>query len=1145
MQMEIITGGAGSGKSSLLYTRIKENLAENPDSRAILIVPEQFSFTAEKTIIDTLGGTGINRVEVITFSRLIKRYFSHDNSLLPSGKIMLIQNAAKKASEDNIFYMSSSRTGFISELSDLFSELKRYSVYPEDFDGLDIENAHTSKKLSSVNELYKSYTKSISERFFDSDDEMALFADIAENSDIFGNTFFYIDDYSDFIPTHYRVIEAFLKRSRAVFLTLCIDEAFLSDLFLPVIKTRNRLFSICERNGIPYNSVKLSKGCDYIKAKDIRHLIENWDEKTRYPKRCDNISVFNSLDIYSEVEHTAASIISLVRDNGLRFRDIGIICGDMEHYLHIMTSVFADFGIPFFTDEKLSVAMHPVAKTVLSLFEILKENWSYQSVFDFLRTGYIYTKNEDTIKAISQEDIDLLENYVLTYGIKGKKAWFSEWTENGGTAFDEVTDSHFQEEFDLDSLNSIRISIIKPFEHFLEKKGRTAASIAAAVYGFMCDINLYDGLLSECAKFDSLGKRDESEQFKQVWNSVIETLDQLVTVSESGTISREEFADRFSCGLEKCEIAIIPSGLDRVSLGTVKRNSPTRVKALFIIGALDGLFPKISESGNIFSDFDRAIISSALKSRSKELAPDNAGRIMLESFKFYRTLTTATEKLFISFPSSDHEGNAVSPAHFVSELCEMFDLTIKENIVTSPSADELLSSAKRGFYYMLLKLSEYRKEKPEKLWNAVYEWYSKNPEYCAKLNILNMAAAYKKVQPSLLRARAELLYGKNKKYSITALEKFEKCPFSYYLERGLHILDQKENTIEASHIGSLIHAAIYEFCRTVEDGADSLSEIHSRWTALTDEDCARIVLSVMEKLTEKIMSRVKNDTEKMEYLLMRCEATLENSVKTIRKSLSTGEYAAICYEKEFETVIDWKGDKITLTGKIDRIDIMEQLAENRLNIRIVDYKSGNKSFSVSAICDKVDMQLVLYAIAAQDLAKNGLLNEKNALQPHISAILYSKASEAENTNISLNQEKYVENEPKKAQKMDGLFILDEENDVLSTDALFSMDPSLGEGSASDFLNIKINKSGGLYKNSPVASRSEFEIMSKYIKKAAVDADKEIKSGNISIKPYCSGNATPCDYCPYGEICLFDKNHDGYRMSTNAENAYEYMKKEVE
>lgn len=1145
MQMKIITGGIGSGKSAYLHKSILDTLSSNPDCNAILIVPEQFSFASEKSLSEELGGLGINRIEAVTFSRLLNRFLPRATRISPCGKAMLIQKAAKAVSKDNAFYLSSGRSGFTDALSDLFSELKRYGISPDDFEGLETENPHTDKKLASVNEIYKYYVESFSEDLSDSDDEMALFADIAENSNIFGNTFFYIDDYSDFMPSHYRVISAFLKASRGVSVSLCIDETMDEDLFEPVIKTKNKLTSLCGRLNIPCETVKLCGNCEHIKSADIRFLLQNWDQKPHYEKKCENISVFNALDIYSEVEHAAAVIISLVRDNGLRFRDIGIICGDMDQYLHILTSVFSDFGIPFFTDEKMPVSMHPVAKTVLSLFDIIKDNWSYTSVFEYLRTGYIYAKTDDEVTAISQEDVDLLENYVLAVGIKGKKTWFSEWTEKCGTVFDEVTGSKPYDDIDLDKLNELRAFIIAPFEHFLENKGRTAPAIAEAVFKFMCDINLYDGLVSECAAFDECGNRNESEQFRQVWNYIIETLDQLVTVSQGGTISREDFADRFLCGLGVCSIAIIPSGLDRVSLGTVTRNSPSRVKALFIIGAQDGQFPKVSEGGTILSDLDRIMISSALKTRKKELAPDNRGRIMLENFKFYRMLSTGTEKLFISFPSADRKGEPVNPAHFVSEITGMFDITVGENIISPPSVSELLASPRRGFYYMLLKLSEYYKEKPEQLWNDVRDWYSKNPEYRQRLDILRTAAEYKLIQPMLSRARAEALYGKNKKYSITALEKYEKCPFSYYLERGLRLVGQSEPEINASHIGSIMHAAIHEFCKAVEDGAQSIAEIHSKWTALTDEECELLIHRVISEMSEQIAASAKPDTGKAEYLLSRCEVTLKNSVSAVRKSLSDGEYASLCYEKSFETEIEDNGDRITLTGKIDRIDVMEELEKNRLNIRIVDYKTGSKKFSPEAIYDKVDMQLVMYAAAAEDMAKSGILTGIDTLDPQIRAILYSRLTESENSEVKFEQSDDLTKAPKKTHKLDGLFILDELEDGLSPDALYLMDAAISAGGKSEFLNVAPESDGTFQQSRSIASLEQFDIMKKYVKKAAVDADRAIKAGNIEIKPYCSGGTLPCKYCPFNEICMFDSNKDAHRAAANIENIYEQMEKEVE
>ena len=1150
MPLKIVTGGTGSGKSGYLYGQMLKNLAENSGSRAILIVPEQFSYTAEKTLSEKVGGLGINKIEVATFSRLLQRFVPQKKTLLESGKAMLVQKCAKSVSDDNVFRLSAARSGFITSLSDLFSEFKRYSICPDDFESIKAENPHTEKKLSSINEIYRLYTDSLPSDFFDTDEAFSIFSDIVENSDVFRDTFFYIDDYNDFLPFHYKAISALMKSSRGVSVTLCANENANGGLFSPVIKAKNRLISLAEKNGISFSTIHISGKCDYIKSEDIRFLIENWEEKPHCPKKSENISLFCALDIFAEVEHIASGIISLVRDSGYRFRDIGILCGNMEQYLHIMSAVFDDFGIPFFTDAKLAVTMHPVAKTVLSLFGIIKENWSPSAVFDYLRTGYIYQKNGEEITEISQEDIDILENYVLLHGIKGKKAWFSEWTKTGETVLDGVIENRSKEDTDLEKINELRTLIITPFKSFLENKGRTAGAIAEAVYNFLCDINLYDGLIRECEAFDKAGKRNESEQFKQVWNFIMETLDQLVSVSGGGSISRDDFADRFLCGLSRCEISTIPSGLDRVSLGTVSRSSPSRVKALFIMGASDGQFPKISSDGSILSDFDRACLADSLKTAEKELAPCGAGRILLENFKFYRAVSAATEKLFISFPSSDKDGNAVNPAHFISELSEMFDIEVRDNILSKPDARELLASHKHGFYYMLLKLSEFYKKKPEKLWQAVYDWYAENPEYNGKLELLKTAAEYKRRQPSLSMKRAEMLYGKNKKYSITALEKFEKCPFSYYLEKGLCLTEQREYKIEKSHIGSLLHMAICEFCRAVENGAKSISEIHERWTSLSDDDANNYLNTVMQRITEKVLENADEDSRnRVEYLLSRCRITLADSIETVRKSLANGEYSAVCYEKDFETVIDWKGNSITLIGTIDRIDIMEQIAENRLNIRIVDYKSGNKSFSVNAICDKVDMQLVLYALAAEDLAKSGGLSAKSGLNPEVNAILYSRLADAESVEISASQLGFSDVSHGKTRKMDGLFILDEaegeEGLSLSKEPLYQMDYALSESGKSEFLNVSLKSDGSLPKKSRITSRKNFEILARYTKKAAVDADRAIKSGNIDIKPYRSGNSSSCEYCGFKEVCMFDEKADGYRFETKVEDVYDYMKKEVD
>ena len=1145
MFLKIITGGIGSGKSSHLYRIIQENAEKYPNSNAIVIVPEQFSYTTEKTITEKFGGTGLNSIEVMTFSRLVSLYINCEKNILPAGKMMLICKSLADLSKENIYYSARNLPGFINSISDLFSEFKRYDILPEDLEDSNDGGESYIRKLASINEIYRNYLENFTSDFTDSDDNMSRFAEFISSAQKFKNTFFYIDNYDNFMPRHYEIIRSLLSNSAGVYITLGMTENP-EGLFKPVQNTKSRLYAMSKNAGIPAEDIFLNGSPDYIKSPDIKHLLENWEYKKEYPASCDNIEIFTARDVYSEAEHVASKIISLVREHDMRFRDISVICGDLEQYLHIITPIFADYNIPFFTDEKTTVTKHPIVKTVLSLFDIISENWSYNSVFTYLRSGYIYEKNDNIISRINPEDIDLLDVYVTAHGIKGKKAWFSDWTDAGETIFDDVLENRHRDEYDLEKLNELRKKIIAPFITFSENKGRTALAIATAVYGFMCDINLYDGIIFECEELDKLGMKNESQQIKQIWNTVLECLNQVVITADKGSISRENFALYLKSGLSACELSIIPPGLDRVSLGTVSRNSPSRVRALFIIGCSYGVIPACLCAQSLLTPPDRSLLASSLAVKNKELAPDDVHSNALERLKLYGIVSTAEEKLFISFPASDIEGSAVAPSSFIGDIKSIFpNVKAYDNVISSPDVKELLSSQKHGFYYMLSKLSENAKEKPEKLWSKVYALYSALPEYSERLRILNQAAAYKHIQPKLSRAKAEMLFGKNKSYSITSLEKYNSCPFSYYLEKGLYAAPAKTGRIEKSHLGSLIHAAVCDYCAIVEDSAQSPEQIRNKWEQLTPELSSHIIADIMSDIKEKVTKK-SGESKQIEYMLSRCAATLRKSADNIRKSIISGGYISVCREKDFEIQIDWKDRKVKLFGTIDRIDIMEDAVENKAKIRVIDYKSGYKKFSLTAICNRLDMQLVLYALAAAKMYETGMLYNHGPLyKPQISGIFYNRLID-DFVEIPKNDEALAQKEQLKSRRLDGMIVLDEENGNLISDEICDMDSAFQENKSSEFLNVSLKTDNTLTKASQVTSRSTFNTVSDYMKKSVIDADRRISDGDISINPYKDSTKTACTYCHYKEVCLFDPKYESYRcLISNSDEALEYMKKEVD
>lgn len=1140
MFLKFITGGTGSGKSELLYELITENAKLFPESRSVVIVPEQFSYNIEKTLISKIGALGINGIEVTTFSRLVSRYINTDNNINTSGKMMLICRALSETDEENSFFLGKNMPGFIDSIYDLFSEFKHYGILPDDLSISDNVGKSFAQKLNSIKDIYAKYLENFAESFTDSDDNLSRLANLAGESDIFKNTFFYIDNYDNFMPRHYEIISAMLSRSNGVYITLGIPKSSDRELFSPIEQTKNRLLKSAQNACVPAETMQIDRVSENDYASDIEHLLKNWESKQKYGGSCENIEIFTARDAYSESEHIASEIISLVRDKGMRFRDIGVICGDLSQYLHIITSVFPDYDIPFFTDEKMAVSQHPITKTVLSLFNIIEENWSYNSVFSYLRSGYIYEKSDIGIIPINQEDVDLLDIYVSSHGIRGKKAWFSEWTDKSETIFDDVLESRVQDEYNLEQLNTIRKKITAPFEAFLQNKGRTALAIASAVYDFMCAINLYDGILYECEQLENLGLRNESNQLKQVWNTITETLDQVVKTAGKGSISRESFALYFKSGLSAGELSIIPSGLDRVSLGTVSRNSPSRVRALFVIGCTYGVIPASSAGQSLLTASDRELLRPSLSRLNKELAPDGADNNALERLKLYRVISTAKEKLYISYPASDSEGSAIAPSSFISDLKDIFpDIKESDNIISQPTVEELISSQKRGFYHMEKHYST------DRLWKKVYEYYSELPEYKEQIKYINIYKNHSVLPAKLSADAVEMLFGKNKKYSITALEKYNRCPFAYYIEKGLHAAEEKSGKIEKSHIGSLIHAAVCEYCTEVEKGAQSPNEIRKKWEELTPDSSRAIIDGIMENIRTKISARSQSEAKQAEYMLKRCGIILLKSAENIRKSIISGGYTSVCREKDFEVRIDWKKDSVTLYGIIDRIDVMELAAENKVSIRVIDYKSGHKKFSLSAICNGLDMQLVLYSLAAAQLYEQGLLYKSDIrYTPQISGIFYNLLAD-DRVSISENKAELAKREQKKMRRMDGIIVLDDTDDDNVPKAICDMDRDFIENRSSDFLNVSLKTDNTLSQASQVTTESVFGTISDYMKKSVIDADRRISNGDISINPYKSNTTTACTYCNFKEVCLFDPHHDRYRcLINNSEKAIEHMTKEV-
>lgn len=1085
MPIQIIRGEANSGKSSAFMDMI----ASMPEYTHIILVPDQYSFSTESKLVARFGGTGINGIEALTIRQMIRRYLPRTSRYLaPSGKRMLLYKAAKASLAGTVYDGCVSKPGFLDSINSLICEMKRYTVSSDDIKNVPADKA-LRNKTDAISAVYSCYEDLINDGFLDSEDDILRVAEYIESSDEFKNTHIWIDEFSDFLPCHYRVIEAFIKKSAGVHLCLCIDSMDWDSPYTVPAGTYKKFLELGNIYGISETIIENTM----VKPPELDHLQKNWISGNIYVNKANHIHIFKARDIYSEAEHAASVILDLVREDKLRFRDICVIVPSNGTYEDVIEPVFDSYKIPYFSDRKISVSDHPIARLVTSFFDVINESWSYDSVFSYIRTGFIYKKYGGTVKRLSDKELDSLENYVLMRGIRGKKKWFSQedWTEESGGIFDE------DEEKKTAFCDNVRREVVRPFASFIEKQRSTIRETAKAFFEFLDDIHLYEGIEKDALALEKAGRMNEAEQFRKVWNLIVEVIDQIVTVMGDDKCSLEDFGAYLSAGLSQCEIGIIPTGADRVSVANEGRNAAGGCRAVIIVGSVFGEIPKSPTAEGILTDRERKLLNEG----GVTLAPDTMSQLADAQYKIFRILASPREELFVSFPVSDAEGRALEPAKFVRDLISMFpESQISDNLVDDGKLT--LSSPEATLPKVLI----HRSSTP--LWKAVYEWYKSHEEFAPRLSVTDRARELGLRRPSLSAECASELYYTRTRHSVSRMEEFSKCPFRYFAANGLRAKERQIRQFKPVDLGNLVHSLIQKYCQTVEEGADSHEEKLARWRNLSDEESD----SIIENLSENAWEKASDTAKRTKNLISRTAAALKSAVSIIRLSLSLGEYSSLGHEVEFETEIEG----VLVYGKIDRIDISPNGPD--VSLRIIDYKSGNKKYDPLSVYNGLDLQLVLYACAAAGLCEN---------DARVTGIFYDHVIPPKVSGKSIEE---IEKERSKAMLLEGRIFDDGQEDV------FRMDMSIPEKKKSRYLKVSLKKDGDFDSKSAVDPSRNFELLEKHVKRTVAKINSRIRSGVIDVTPYKHGNLTGCDYCPYIEICLFDREHGRFRIGEKDKNA---------
>ena len=1129
MGVRIIYGALHSGREQLCLDEIEKIHTQNPSARCIMIVPDHYSYETEKRFVEKFGGTGLNNIEVLTLRRMAMNTLtlSELNHLTGAGRQMLIHKAVKNAcaelekdeNSDKRLVAAMKKAGFGEVASSLISEMKRYNVMPEllaqKVDEVN-DNETLKNKLTAFSMFYASYTEYAAlSGCTDSEDDLSALARHIEEEDEYGeDTYVWTDRFDFFLPQQLSVIEALLKKGVHLTISVCYP-ADADETEREIYAETKRTYDEAARLAHIYGGegqISAGRGlARLIKKPDLYELLGRWNDDFEYDLPPMNMELFQSRDTYGETEHIAAQITDIVREEGCRYRDIAVLCGDENEYIHLIEAVFGEYEIPYYTDRTIVLSDHPIAMQILSMFRILEENWSYEAVMSYLRSGFIYKMVGRGVFPLDQNEIDALENYILKCGIRGAKRWLSEesWHREN-----DIMDAAFGDEEDvsedkqLEKIDALRRFIAAPVERFAAavKGGRDAEAMAAALFEYLEDINLYAGLKFEISRFKKNGMVNEAEQFTKIWNLILDVLNQTTTALKGDKLTAGEYGEYIGVGLGKCEIRTIPSGIDQVYVGSAERMSSSEVRYMFVAGAKNGTFPTVVQSEGFLSNRDRETLSEEMGIR---LAPDTRKKTDEQYFKVYRALCAVTDRLYLSYSVQDEEGKPLGASHLLTDIARKFPkIKISDNLAEDMT-DSLsyVSSPKATIHKLLLSLSE-RSGGKNPLWDIVYEWYREREEWHDTLSVLDRADYYSRRGIVLHSDIAKLLYEGQIKYSASRINTFASCPFEYFLKYGLGATPRDEWAITPANMGNYAHRVIYDFCKEVEKDAKTNTDKIAAWRSLSDGDREAKINKIIDDTCAKISASNMRDKEKTESVFRRMGKTVSSAAALVQKSLSAGEFAENGMEREFDTELT---ENVALRGLIDRIDTCEADNGDKY-LRIIDYKTGRTEFDIVNIANGYNMQMVIYALAMREEMK-----ESSA---QVAGIYYTGVKSSYTDLKTKITEENIREYNEKSKRLDGVtFASEDEKGRLKM--LYNMDNGIFENGESSFTNVKLTADG---EASGVRSLDEINGLMEYVKERVIEIDDRARGGDISLNPYNTGNGQggACAYCDYAPVCKFDE-----------------------
>lgn len=1125
MALRFLIGTAGSGKT---YQCIHEIVAKQKTQkgRQILLVPEQFTSQAERDLTLATGQSAILTAEVLSFCRLAYQIFSksglrHTTTLDDIGKQMALQKILLTHAEEITYFRNvMDKNGFVDQLSMSISEFFQYQITPEMLLQL-AQNANlphsAQEKCKEMALLYQAYLEFLQSDRLSEDETLSLLAQrLTQTKDTFYDTEIWIDGFYGFTPQEYAVIAQLLCICKQVNVTLPMDRnSFFSRTlppyapFLEPHLTKCTLEQLAQQAGIAIDAPVFFSQNHRAQTQALHFLEQNYFY-AYYKKspHTDGLHIISCPTRQEEITFAAGKILELVRKKHLRFREIAIVTNAFSSYENSLRGILSEYEIPYFIDTRQDISSHPLLTLVRALLDCVVYDFRYEAVCSYLKSG---------LTPMSQEDIDILENYILAYGIKGYK-WRQESWSYGFQAGQEEEQAY---------INTLRQQVMEPFAPWQKRKRKKVyplQELAADLIQQLDTLQVAERLSTLAEQTEQAAK---AEEHRQIWQSFVQLLQTAVDILGDTPVTLSEFSKILQAGLEKSSIGIIPPTADCLVVGDIERSRLPEIRVLFVLGVNEGILPAPAQTQGIFSDTER----DAIQQNGIALAPDGKRKLFEEQFLIYRGLSKPSEALYLTYANGDMEGKGMFPSALIERICRMFPNLQIQTCDTLPL--DMLSPA-TCFHHLGAFMQDYAADDTDHTdhtdhrkhtifdpyWQDIYSFFASSTQWQERLKLLQNGFLPHTYHDRLSPEIAKSLYGNNILSSISRLERFAACPFAYFAEYGLKAKPRQIYQLHTPDLGILFHEVLESFGTQLEQDG-----VH--WQDLTKEETEKRIEVAVDLSAPKIGNEILLDSAANRYLIRRLKRISKRAGWTLVRHIQSGSFIPKGYEIGFGpqealppiilSMAD--GSKLILRGKIDRVDILDTNGVEY--VKIIDYKSGNTAFRLQDIYYGLQLQLLLYLDAF-------LKENPTAETCPGGAFYFHIADPSISVSAEISEEELEELLYQKMQ-MSGL-VLDDPTVIQAMDHIF-VDTKTGELAygASSIIPLQFTKKGQPSASSLLASKEEYRKLMDFTAKRAATLGENMKFGTIQPAPFRKGDTTPCQYCVFSSICRYDyENQPHYR-----------------